>query len=54
MLFLTDFIQLLERIHIPYQGSLEDFGDCKIGGQVIRTTKYADSLTLRNKRYYRA
>jgi hypothetical protein len=34
--------------------ALEDFGDCKIGGQVIRTVKYADRLMLRNKRCYRA
>jgi hypothetical protein len=26
--------------------TLEGFGDCKIGGQVIRTVKYADDLVL--------
>ena len=35
------------------KAALEDFGDCKIGRQVIRTVKYADSLALRNKQCYR-
>ena len=39
-LFVTDIIPLVQ--WIPYQG----FGDFKIGGQVIRTTKYADDLVL--------
>jgi hypothetical protein len=26
--------------------ALEGFGDCKIGGQVIRTVKYADDLVI--------
>jgi hypothetical protein len=36
--------------------ALEGFGDFKIGGQVIRTVKYADDLLLlaREKRCYRA
>jgi hypothetical protein len=36
------------------KADLEEFGDCKIGGQVIRTVKYEDSLVLRNKGCYRA
>jgi hypothetical protein len=34
---------------------LQEFGDFKIGGQVIRTEKYVDDLVLlRRKRGYRA
>jgi len=34
---------------------LEEFGDFRIGGQVIRTEKYVDDLVLlRKKRCYRA
>jgi hypothetical protein len=28
------------------KGTLEGFGDFKIGGQIIRTVKYADDLVL--------
>jgi hypothetical protein len=36
--------------------TLEMFGDFKIGGQVIRTVKYADDLVLlaREEKVYRA
>ena len=28
------------------EDALEGFGDCKIGGQIIHTVKYADELVL--------
>jgi hypothetical protein len=36
----------LSPIVFNFTGSFEGFGDLKIGGQVIRTVKYADELVL--------
>jgi hypothetical protein len=44
MLFVNDSVQLLQRI-ISTE-TLEVFGDFEIGGQVIRTVKYANGLVL--------
>ena len=35
---------------IIFQGSPQVFGDFKIGGQVIRTVKYADNFVLLAKK----
>jgi hypothetical protein len=34
---------------MSYQGTLEWFGDIKIGGKIINTVKYADVLVLMAK-----
>jgi hypothetical protein len=44
MLFVNDSVQLLQRILSTE--TLEVFGEFEIGGQVIRTVKYADGLVL--------
>jgi hypothetical protein len=47
MLFVNDSVQLLQRILCTK--TLEVFGDVEIGGQVIRTVKYANGIVLLTK-----
>jgi hypothetical protein len=44
LLLVTDSVQLIQRV--PNKEALEWFGHFNIGGQVIRTVKYADDLVL--------
>ena len=49
MLFVTNSVQLVQRM--PYKGSppMLKSPDFNIGGQIIKTVKYADELVLMAK-----